>query len=436
MAAANDGSVRARLIERLSGDRATLHVGGLDCGELARRFGTPLYVYDAGILRAQAAAVQAAFGPRVELLYALKANPSVAVARVLRRAGTGVELASAGEIHIAHAAGHAGGQMQFAGPAKSTVDLDTALAFGVGTVNLESAAEHARLVERARRRNTRPGVAIRVNPSRTTSGARVRMGGGSKKFGVDEDGVVALAQAIVREGTCKLHGLHVYAGSQSLDAQAWATTARNLQALGLEVERALRQPLASLNLGGGFGIPCFDADPVFDLAKAGAEVRALVHAARPEQRFHIELGRYLVAEAGVYLTRVLETKRSGGKDFALVDGGLHHFGAAAGLGAVIRRPYPIVACATPHATATAPWSLAGPLCTPADEFGTDVALPPLHAGDLVAVLVAGAYGLTFSPTAFLSHPLPAEVVVDAGEAILARVRGAPEDALRGQAQAP
>jgi len=424
--------VRDRLLARLGGSHAALAVGSIDCAELAGRFGTPLFVYDAGVIRAQLAAVHVALGPGIDVLYALKANPSVGVARILCAGGAGAELASAGEAHVAHAAGFRAADMQLAGPAKSEVDLDTALAFGVGTINLESAAEYAQLAALAKARGTHPRVAIRINPARETSGSRVRMGGGSKKFGVDEQDVVALAGAIVRDGTCEFLGLHVYAGSQAFDAEAWLEGARHLHALSLEVERALGRPLHSLDFGGGFGVPASDHDPEFDLETAGRGLRELRARCRGEQRLFVELGRYLVAEAGVYLTRVLHTKHSGGKDFALVDGGMHHFGAAAGLGAVIRRPYPVVACAAPRAATTQPWSLGGPLCTPADEFGSDLALPPLHAGDLIAVLLAGAYGLTFSPTLFLGHPMPAEVVVDAGRASLVRERGRPQDALRGQ----
>jgi diaminopimelate decarboxylase len=429
---ANTDSPRARLLGLFGSKRGDLAVGGVPAADLAQQFGTPLFAYDAEIARRQLAAVRAAFGTRVEVLYALKANPCVRLARALRLAGAGAELASGGEVLLARAAGFDGAAMQFAGPGKSAADLAVALEAGVGTLNVESAAEYAAVRALAQEQRVRPGVALRVNLSQQATGARVRMSGGSKKFGIDESAVLPLAQAIVRDDVCELRGLHVYGGSQNFDAASWVASARGLTAVAQRVEQGIARPLAQLNFGGGFGIPTVDGDPSFDLVAAGRGAGDLVRGAREDQRFSIELGRYLVAECGVYLTRVLDVKESGGKRFAIVDGGMHHFGAAAGLGAVIKRAYPVVACAQPDARTTAPWSLGGPLCTPADELGADVALPQLHAGDLIAVLLAGAYGFTFSPTLFLSHPTPAEVVVENGVAQLARARGSMADVLAAQ----
>lgn len=425
-------SLRDRLLARLSPGAAPLRIGGILATDLAQRHGTPAYVYDAAILRAQLAAVGQALGPGVRVLYALKANPCVAVARVLRAAGAGAELASGGELHVALAAGFAAADMQFAGPGKSDDDLRLALAARVGCVNVESEGEYERIVALAAQLGVVPQVALRVNPARTPTGSRMRMGGGSKKFGVDEAAVPTLAHRIVREGRCELRGLHVYTGSQNGSAVAWLETASDLTSLANRVEAATGVPLRALNFGGGFAVPTFDADASFDLAAAGAGLRALLASAPPSRRHFVELGRYLTAEAGVYLTRVLHTKTSGGRTHAIVDGGMHHFGAAAGLGAVIPRPYPIVACATPLAPGADEVAVGGPLCTPADEFHAAATLPEIHPDDLLAVLLAGAYGLTFSPLAFLGHPTPAEILVDGGHDHLVRRRGRPEDTLRDQ----
>lgn len=425
-------SLRDRLLARLSPGQGPLRVGGILAADLALRHGTPSYVYDAAILRAQVAAVRQALGPGVGILYALKANPSVAVARVLRSAGAGAELASAGELHVAAAAGFTGTDMQFAGPGKSDVDLRLALAFRVGCINLESEAEYERLVALAVAAGVVPSVALRVNPERTPTGSRVRMGGGSKKFGIDEAAVPPLARRIVREGRCDLRGLHVYTGSQNSSASAWLDTVADLITLATRVEALTGTPIRSLNFGGGFAVPTFDADATFDLVAAGTGLRALLAPAPPARQHFVELGRYLTAEAGVYLTRVLLSKASGGRSHAIVDGGMHHFGAAAGLGAVIPRPYPIVSAATPRAPRGDEVAVGGPLCTPADEFHATAILPPLRRDDLLAVLLAGAYGLTFSPLSFLGHPAPAEVLVDDGRDQLVRRRGRPEDTLRDQ----
>lgn len=422
---------RAFALQELSAAGDALAVGGIQASELARRFGTPLYAFDGQALRRRLRDVQSAFGGRVQVLYALKANPSLAVTAVLRAAGAGGDVASAGEIAIALAAGLRGDQLQFAGPGKTAGDLRPALAQRV-LVNLESASEYERLLGLAG--SVRPRVAIRVNLG--AGGGRLKMAGSGKKFGVDAAEVPALAGRIAREQRADLTGLHCYLGTQNFDAAGWVQSARELWRLAGEVEAGTGAPLRSLNFGGGFGVPCFAGDPQFDLSAAGRGLQQLL-ASRPERTACIELGRYLVAPAGVYLTRVTTMKRSGGKLHAIVDGGLHQHGAAAGSGAVIRRAFPIVRCDALRATPAAePCTVGGPLCTPADELGADLPLPQLREGDLLAVLMSGAYGLTYSSTLFLSHPTPAEVLVEGGEAWIARAAGTPEDALRGQSLPP
>ncbi|MCC6784445.1 MAG: alanine racemase [Planctomycetes bacterium] len=407
-----------------------LTIGGLDAEALAREFGTPLYAYDAGAFRAQIARVQRAF-EGCELLFALKANPSLALARIAHASGTGAELASAGEILLAERAGFPGEAMQMAGPGKSKRDLREALRVHA-TINLESEGEYARLVALARELGVRPRVQIRVHPNAAQDGARLRMADSASRFGVDLERVVDFARAIERDDECTLLGLHAYGGSQAFDVAAWLAACEKLARLGDEVELALGRPLSTLAYGGGFGWPVYDGDPLFDLAGAGRGLRELRSARGDTRRAVIELGRHLCAGCGVYLTRVVDAKDSGGRRQIVLDGGMHHCGAAAGLGAVVRRAYAIVRAAEPRGAPHEPVTLGGPLCTPADRFGKDLRLPPLAVGELVAVLNVGAYGLSFSPSAFLGHPSPAEVLVEAGTARLVRERGEPGDVLRGQ----
>lgn len=428
------GRVRAQALARLGRtEDGRLAVGGVAAADLVARFGSPLYAFDAGIVREQWSAVRRALGTRVSVLYCLKANPSLALARLLLQSGSGAEVASAGEIHLALAAGQDPRDLHFAGPGKSRTDLERAVAVGLGSVNLESAAEYEALAGLCRERGRRAGVALRVNPRQAVKGSRMSMGGGSRKFGVDADDVPDLARRIVQEDLLDLHGLHVYAGTQCFDAEAWLDNARALLETAREVEDAIHRPLAVINFGGGFGIPYYDSDPTFDLERAGRGVQELIAAdARAERRYCVELGRYLVAPCGVYLARVLYLKESQGRWHAILDGGLHHHGAAAGVGAVIRRPFPIVHCDRLDAPHDVSYTLGGPLCTPQDELAAQVNLPRLQPGDLLAFLSSGAYGLTFSSTLFLSHPTPAEVLVDGGTASLVREAGRPEDVLRGQ----
>jgi len=433
--------IRQRLLQAFeTGHADGLRIGGIAAEELAQRFGSPLYAYDAQVLRNTLAEVRHALGPRVEVLFALKANPNAAVAQTLRLAGAGCEVASAGEILIALKAGFSGAQMQFAGPGKHGRDIELAFEHGISCLNIESHAEYEAILGMARARGIRPrpGVAIRINPRQGLNGSRMQMGGGSKKFGVDSEHVSALVERILADDGCAFRGLHVYAGTQSFDADAWLANARALCILANEIERDVRgASVATLNFGGGFGVALFKGDSQFDLEKAGAGLRALIaEDARPERRYFIEPGRYLAATCGVYLTRVLYAKESAGKRHLIVDGGMHHHAAAASLGSVIRRPYPFVLCRAVYEPADTEVTIGGVLCTPADELAANLALPAAHAGDLLAILGSGAYGLTFSNVLFLSHPTPAEVLLDHGNACVVRRRGNHEDALNGQVLPP
>jgi diaminopimelate decarboxylase len=424
-----------------------LRIGGIDAEELARRHGTPCYVYDAQLLRSRYEEVNQSLG--VEILYALKANPSLAVASVLRQAGAGAEVASGGEILIAEKAGFAASSIQFAGPGKSPSDLTLALDKGIHCINIESRSEYDSLASLARQRKQRPGVAIRVNPREGLGGSRMRMSGGATKFGVDEDQVADLIQELHKQGIVELHGLHCYMGTQCFDAKAWLDSASHLMDFAKEMEAKTGVPLPSLDFGGGFAVPAYSLDPEFDLALAGQGMRSLLQG--EDRRAFVELGRYLVAPSGVFLTRVLHIKKSQGKRYAILDGGMHQHAAAAGVGSVLRRPYPIVAAKDPHSQGThsrlphsqlphsqltVPQTLCGPLCTPADDFVSDLALPELGQGDLLAILVSGAYGPTFSSLEFLSHPAPAEVLVDKGSSWTVREPGRIEDTLARQSLPP
>lgn len=430
---APDGALAAALRELGQDGADALAIDGVPVADLAARFGTPLYVFSAPVLRARLRAVRRAIGPDCGVLWSVKANPSLAVTRVLQQAGAGAEVASLGELHLALAAGHRAADLRFAGPGKTDAELAAALALGLGTVHAESAEEVLALAAAARTAGVRAGVAVRVNLPQALAGTRQRMGGRSSRFGVDADAVPDVLRSIARHPELTLRGLHVYAGTQGFDAAAFVHHAESLCERAAAWERDLGVALDELDLGGGFGVAVYAGDPEFDLAAAGAGLQALfARFARPGRRWFVELGRYLAAPAGVYVARVVRGKHSGGERHLALDGGLHQHAAACGLGTVLKRPPLLVAASTLRAPRTVPTTLGGPLCTPADQFAEALALPPLAPGDLVAVLAAGAYGLTFSPHGFLSHPTPAEVMVDGGEARLVRARGEATDVLRGQ----
>jgi diaminopimelate decarboxylase len=408
-----------------------LSVGGLPAADLARRFGTPLYVFDANVLRARVERVRSTLGGDVRVLWSVKANPSLAVTSCQRAAGAGAEVASLGEMHLAIAAGHDAADLRFAGPGKTDREIDEAVGAGLGCFHAEAAGEIDAIASAAQRHGRRVPVAVRVNMPEPLRGARMRMGGHSSRFGIDEAQVPAVVRRIAADRSLLLRGLHVYAGTQSFDAGAFVEYASRLVTRALEWETQLGVHFDELDLGGGFGVPAYAGDPEFDLEAAGAGVREIV-GAHPGRAWFVELGRYLCAPAGVYLCRVVRTKESAGELHAVLDGGLHQNAGAAGVGSVLRRPPLLVHAAAPDGAAERAAHVGGPLCTPADRFGEALPLPRIAEGDLIAVLHAGAYGLSYSPHSFLSHPTPAEVLVDGGEARVVRRRGEPRDVLRGQ----
>ena len=391
-----------------------LVVGGVPIGRLAEAVGgTPFYAYDRSRIEARVAALRAALPEAVHLSYAIKANPMPAVVQHLAGLVDGFDLASAGEMRVALDTTMPAARISFAGPGKRDAELARALAAGVA-VNLESEGEMDRLAAIARARGVRPRVAIRLNPDFELKGSGMRMGGGPKPFGVDAERVPAMLERM-RALPLDFIGFHVFTGSQNLDAAAIREAEAKSIALAAELAPHAPAPVRLLNIGGGFGIPYFPKDRPLDLAAVGAglaERLPEVRARLPEARLVVELGRYIVGEAGVYVARVVDRKESRGHVFLVTDGGLHHHLAATGnFGQVIRRNYP-VAVGTRMATSEHETvSVVGCLCTPLDLLADRVALAPAEVGDLIVVFQSGAYGLTASPQGFLSHPPPAEVLV-------------------------
>lgn len=391
-----------------------LLVGGIPLERLAARAGTtPFYAYDRGLLRRRVADLRAALPPTVKLHYALKANPMPALVGLLASLVDGVDVASAGELKTALDAGFAPCAVSFAGPGKRTNELRQAVAAGI-LVNLESLREVDELARIGDDLQLPARVAVRINPDFELKGAGLRMGGGPQQFGVDAEEVPALLAAVGRAGIA-FEGFHLFAGTQNLNAKAICTLQQQSWELVLRLAAAAPTPPRVVNLGGGFGIPYFPGDTRLDLAPIGAKLSQIAeHAASslPGAALVIELGRYLVGEAGVYVTRVIERKVSRGHTYLVVDGGLHHHLSATGrFGQVIRKNYPVAVGNRIGAPADDLVSVVGPLCTPLDLLADRMRLPTAGAGDLIVVFQSGAYGASASPQAFLGHPPVAELLV-------------------------
>ena len=411
-----------------------LVVGGARVDRLAAEFGTPLFVYAADVVDAAWHRLRGALPANFDIHYSIKANPHPALIRRLLERGAGLEIASAGELSVALHAGATPDRLLFAGPGKSDVDLELAIKHGVGEIHVESLAEIDRVASLGRRLGTTVPVGLRVNPSGEAQGGAMRMGGTAAAFGVDEEVIEAALERLLGQPTLDVRGLHLFAGTQILDHRTLLRQYEKGLELARRVSAIIGRPLATLDFGGGLGIPYFQNDTPLDIAQVGRRVETLLakHAGAGglPARFVLEPGRYLVGEAGVYIARVVDVKVSRNKRFAVLDGGMnHHLAASGNLGQVIKRNFPVVVANRLSAAPDTVLDLVGPLCTPLDVLGRDVELPSVEIGDLVGVLQSGAYARTASPLGFLSHPAPAEVMVEGGHARPIRRRGLPEDLL-------
>jgi diaminopimelate decarboxylase len=391
-----------------------LVVNGIPLPRLAARVGrTPFYAYDRGLIDARIGELRRVLPPSVRLHYAMKANPMPALVGHMVTRVDGIDVASGGELRVALDAGVNPADISFAGPGKTENELIQAIAAGI-LVNVESARE-ADLLGRVSRSLGLPArVAVRVNPDFELKASGMKMGGGPKQFGVDTELVPQLLEQI---GALDLafEGFHLYAGSQNLNAESICEAQRNSYELALRLSRQAPRAVRELNLGGGFGIPYFPGEERLDLRPIGENLAALVERARseiPEARITIELGRYLVGEAGIYVCRVIDRKVSRGQVFLVTDGGLHHHLAASGnFGQVIRKNYPVAIGNRMGGAARECASVVGPLCTPLDLLGDRMDLAVASVDDLVVVFQSGAYGASASPQQFLSHAASVEVLV-------------------------
>ena len=398
-------------------DDFMLLIGGRRADDLVEEAGdTPLFVYDLGLVRGRIGRFRSAF-PGVHLHYAVKANPFPPLLERIGRDVDGLDVASGGELELAIAAGADPARISFAGPGKRDRELAAAIDHGI-TVNCESEGEVERALSLAAAAGKRPRLAVRVNPDFEIKGAGMRMGGGAKPFGIDSSRVPGTVRRII-DGGGEWRGFHIFAGSQALEASALIEA----QQASLKLAESLAQQAEAapplVNLGGGFGIPYFHGEQPLDVEAVGAALAESL-ADRPkilaETQFAIELGRWIVGEAGVYLTRIVDRKESHGKTFLIVDGGMHHQLAASGnFGQVIRRNFPVAVAGRFGSPPEEEVSIVGCLCTPLDRLADDVMMPKAEPGDLVAIFLAGAYGLSASPQGFLAQSQALERLVGAAD---------------------
>jgi len=391
-----------------------LVIGGVGLPRLAERVGcTPFYAYDRGLITRRVERLRDFLPEDLSLHYAIKANPMPALVQHMAGLVDGFDVASGGELRVALDTTMSCANISFAGPGKSHAELAQAIAADV-TLNVESESELQSIAAIGREMDLTPKVCVRVNPDFELKTSGMKMAGGPKQFGIDAERVPQLLSRIAAMPV-SLEGLHIFTGSQNLRSEAIIEAQRQTLDLALRFAALSPVPFRTLNIGGGFGIPYFPGEEALDLVPVGEHLERLMATARsrlPGTEVIVELGRYLVGEAGFYVCRVIDRKTSRGRIFLVTDGGLHHHLAASGnFGQVLRKNYPVVIGNRVVGDAREVASVVGPLCTPLDLLADRLDLARAETGDLVVVLQSGAYGFTASPTAFLSHPAPLEVLV-------------------------
>ncbi|MER0427718.1 type III PLP-dependent enzyme [Streptomyces microflavus] len=409
---------------------------GVTLAAIAEEFGTPLFVYDGQVLSGTLGGLKDVLPTGVDVLYSLKANPNISVCALLNRAGAGAEVSSTAELMTALRAGVDPEDIVFLGPGKTRADLAACLDAGIHAVVCESFAELRMLDAVAAGRGGGPArVLLRVNPAFHSKGSGLAMGGKPRQFGIDEEQVRACRPLLDELHHVEVAGFHAYMGTRFLDHEDIVANTGKILAMAESLAADLRIDLATVDFGGGLGVAYFENEKDLDTDALGKGLSDPVTAFRdrhPGCRLIMEIGRFLTARAGTYVTRALYVKESLGESFVVADGGTNHHMAAVGIGSFVKRNFPVRHLGRPQARAGRSYTITGPLCTPNDTLAKRASLPEVVPGDLLGVERSGAYGPTASPGLFLSHGYPAEILVHQGRARLVRERDTPEDLIARQ----
>ncbi|CAM4433637.1 diaminopimelate decarboxylase [Paenibacillus tarimensis] len=381
--------------------------------ELAQKYGTPLFIYDLSVILKRIQYLTDHLHPCVKLFYSLKANPNPTLVYEIHKRGIQLEVCSLGEYRTAVESGGEPRKLMYLGPGKTEDEIIKALDSGVGYYIVESLDELYTVIKRSAATGKHVGIGLRVNPAQTIQGSKLKMGGVPSPFGIDEGVLDQAIQAVKLHANVSIKGLHVYYGTRILKSDVVIKNTESVLTIAERKMRENRIKLEYLGIGGGLGIPYHSDEQELDIKKViqgvNERLNSFILHNGPIQII-MELGRYLVADAGVYISSVIRTKTSRGIRYVMVDGGTHHFAAAGGLGSLLKKNFSIDAIVG-ETRGTVRQMLAGPLCTPDDILGRNVELPVLSKGDLIRINRAGAYGLTASPAMFLSHRLPREILV-------------------------
>ena len=407
--------------ERFEFNGGEFSIAGTQADSLIKETGTPLFIYDGETIKERYNYLRKNLPKQIDIFYAMKANPNIAVVKQLVNLGAGVEVASEGELYACKKIGVNPKDIVFAGPSKTDEDITMAIEMGIYALNAESVGEIKRINEIACAKNRVMDVELRLNPEFEVEGAIVNLGGGSKKFGMDSEVVSNVIDEISSLENIRLQGIHVYAGSGIQNGDGFLSNMENCFRLGEEINRN-HFKILSIDFGGGIGIPYSDEDEQISIEGISSRISDMIdrypYIKENNTRIIAEPGRYLVGQCGIYVTKVIDKKHSRGRDYLLVDGGAQHLLRPALIG-------------TPHPTFNisreqknfVPFDVGGSLCTSIDFLGKDIQLPEdSEPGDYLGVFCSGAYGYTESMPLFLSHDFAAEVLVHNGKYSIIRPR--------------
>ncbi len=403
--------------------------------KIADQFGTPLYVYDRLQIEDNYHSLQEGCANCVEIFYSLKANPNLAISASLKKLGAGAEVCSGTELQSALAAGFLPENILFVGPAKKPQEIIYALENKIYSIVCESKEELNLINELAKTRRVVANVAIRINPSFTVRNASLKMGGVPSQFGIDQNDVFKNKKFFLKKSNINIIGIHVFSGTRILQAKTFFENTQNILALSDQLANQWEVEFSMLDIGGGIGVNYFKNENEFDLHAMKQLLSPLLmdyKKQHPAMRIILESGRYLVATAGIFISRIDCVKVSQNVPFLITDGGMNCHLTAAGYGSVLKRNFPISLLTSSNSKKRICYHITGPLCTPADVIGVSVELPEAKIGDYIAIAASGAYGPTASPVMFLGHGYPAEVLLDGEEVRIVRERDVAADFLRKQ----
>ncbi|MEG3639635.1 type III PLP-dependent enzyme [Magnetococcus sp. PR-3] len=397
-----------------------------DLTHLAETYGTPLFIYDQTVIARQFETLRTHLGDSLDLFFAVKANPNLTLLGHMDELADGYDISSGGELQQILRAGIETTHLSFAGPGKTDQELELAIHSGVGFISCESVRELQRIDLLAQKLDKRANVGLRINPARKARGFGIMMGGKPSQFGVDEEVWPSYFEALAQTERCDFKGIHIYSGTQSLDPDALVDNFNDILRLATDIQQQSGHTIQWINFGGGFGLSYYEDQEPLDLADLGQRLRASMAQFRQqpgcaEVRGILEFGRFLVGEAGLYVTRAVDVKHSRGQRFCVLDGGMnHHLPASGNFGQVFRRNYRISNLSRPPAEKQESTTFVGPICTTIDVMGLKVPFSTLEEGDYIAVHTSGAYGLTCSPLFFLSHETPRELLLLEDQVLLIR----------------